>query len=177
LSRRSFGPLLILLLAWLRPAAADDFGVTFQPPPGWKPVEVQGSRSFVPPDQPPGTFMLLIVSHADTLAAQTFRAWYEHQLAQVDLQVVERGEIVDASGHGQQILVTTETAQDSQTGRFRVLLYGFSADNRAALAVMMTNSDALAQQHMPTVRAFFDSLAFTAEPPPSSPPLPTSPDP
>ncbi|HUL10058.1 MAG TPA: hypothetical protein VLV76_27255 [Candidatus Acidoferrum sp.] len=177
MSRRWFGPLLVLLLAWLRSAAADDFGVTFQPPPGWSPVEVQDSRGFSPPGEPPGTFMLLIVSHADTLTAQTFRTWYERQLAEIDLQVVERGEIVDASGHGQQILVTTETAQDPQTGRIRVLIYGFSVGNQAALALMMTNSDALTQQHMPTVRAVFDSLAFSAVPPASSEPLPASPDP
>jgi len=177
LSRKPLG-LLLVLLAWMRAAAAaDDFGVTFQPPAGWTPVEVQDSRGFSPPVEPPGTFMLLIVSHADTLAAQTFRTWYERQLAQIDLQVVERGEIVDASARGQQILVTTQTAQDPQTGRIRVLIYGFSVGNQAALALMMTNSDALTQQHMPAVRAFFDSLAFPAAPPASSAPLPTSPDP
>ena len=165
MTRRSFGLLLIFLLAWLRSAAADDFGVTFQPPPGWSPVEVQGSHGFSPPGQPPGTFMLLIVSHADTLTAQTFRAWYERQLAAADLQIVERGEIVDASARGQQILVTTQMAQDPQAGRIRALFYGFSAGNRAALALMMTNSDALTQQHMPVVRAFFDSLTFTDAPP------------
>lgn len=177
MSRRLFGPLLVLLLVWLRPAAAEDFGVIFLPPPGWTPVDVQDSRGFSPPVEPPGTFMLLIVSHADTLTAQTFRTWYERQLAQIDLQVVERGEIVDASARGQQILVTTQTAQDPQTGRIRVLIYGFSVGNQAALALMMTNSDALTQQHMPVVRAFFDSLAFSAVPPASSAPLPTSPDP
>jgi hypothetical protein len=164
LRRNRFGPLLLLLLAWAPAAVADNFGVTFEAPSGWSPVPVEDSRGFSPPGQPPGTFMLLIVSHADTLTAQTFRAWYEHQLAAADLQIVERGEIVDASAHGQQILVSTRMAQDAQAGRIRVLFYGFSAGNRAALALMMTNSDALAQQHMPVVRAFFDTLAFTDAP-------------
>ena len=157
-----FGLLLLVLLAFSRAAAADDFGVSFQPPPGWSPVPIQDSRAFAPPGLQPGTFMLLIVSHADTLAAQTFRSWYDRQLAQSDLQIVERGEVMDASAHGLQVLVTTQMAQDPKAGPIRVLFYGISSGQQAALAVMMTNSDALTQQHMPIVRAFFDSLAFTA---------------
>lgn len=160
--RKPFGLLLLLLLAWAPAAAADDFGVTFDPPPGWSPVPIQDSRAFAPPGLPPGTFMLLIVSHADTLAAQTFRAWYDRQVAQSDLQIVERGEVVEGSAHGLQFLVTTQMAQDPQAGRIQVLFYGISSGRQAALAVMMTNSGALTQQHMPVVRAFFDSLKFAA---------------
>ena len=98
--KNSFGLLLLALLALSRTAVADDFGVTFQPPPGWSPVPVEASRGFSPPGLPPGTFMLLIVSHADTLTAQTFRAWYDRQLALADLQIVERGEVLAGSAHG-----------------------------------------------------------------------------
>ena len=108
--------------------------------------------------------MLLIVSQADTLAAQTFRAWYDRQLAKSDLTIVERGEVVESSAHDLQLLVTPQTAQDRQAGRIRVIFYGISAGQQAALAVMMTNSDALTQQHMPAVRAFFDSLGFAGAP-------------
>jgi len=166
LRRNPFGPLLLFLLAWAPAAVADDFNVTFQPPPGWSPVAMEDSRAFSPPGLPPGTFMLLIVSPADTLAAQTFRAWYDRQLAQSDLQIVERDEILDGSAHGLQFLVTTQIAQDPQAGRIQVLFYGISSGRQAALAVMMTNSDALTQQHMPVVRAFFDSLGFPGAPAP-----------
>jgi hypothetical protein len=164
LRRNPFGLLLFFLLAWAPAASADDFNVTFQPPPGWSPVAMEDSRAFSPPGLPPGTFMLLIVSHADTLAAQTFRAWYDRQLAQSDLQIVERGEILDGSAHGLLFLATTQIAQDRQAGRIQVLFYGISSGRQAALAVMMTNSDALTQQHMPVVRTFFDSLGFPAAP-------------
>ena len=156
--------LLLLPVALSRAAFAGDFGVTFQPPPGWSPVPMEDSRAFSPPGLPPGTFMLLIVSQADTLAAQTFRAWYDRQLAKSDLQIVQRGEVVESSAHDLQVLVTTQTAQDPQAGRIRVIFYGISAGQQAALAVMMTNSDALTQQHMPAVRAFFDSLGFAGAP-------------
>jgi len=162
LRKNPFGLLLLVLLALSRTAAADDFGVTFQPPPGWSPVPIEASRAFAPPGRPPGTFMLLILSHADTLAAQTFRAWYDRQLNQSDLQIVERGEVIDGSAHGLQFLVTTQIAQDPQAGRIQVLYYGISSGRQAALAMMMTNSNALSQQHMPAVRAFFDSLGFAA---------------
>ncbi len=162
LCKNGFGLLLLSLLALARAAAADDFGVTFQPPPGWSPVPVEDSRGFSPPGPPPGTFMMLIVSHADTLAAQTFRAWYDRQLALADLQIVERGEVIEGSAHGLQFLVTTRMAQDPQAGRIQVLFYGISSGRQAALAIMMTNSGALSQQHMPVVRAFFDSLGFAA---------------
>ena len=157
-----FGLLLIQFLAWVSVAGADDFNVTFQPPPGWSPVPMADSRAFAPPGQPPGTFMLLIVSHADTLAAQTFRAWYDRQLALSDLQIVERGEVVEGTARSMQFLVTTQMAQDPQAGRIRALFYGLSSGRQVALAVMMTNSDALTQQHMPAVRAFLDSLDFAA---------------
>ena len=173
LRRNGFGLLLLSLLALARAAAADDFGVTYQPPPGWSPVPVEDSRGFSPPGLPPGTFMLLIVSHADTLAAQTFRAWYDHQLAIADLQIVERGEVIEGSAHGLQFAVTTRMAQDPQAGRIQVLFYGISSGRQAALAVMMTNSGALSQQHMPVVRAFFDSLAFGAAP--AAPETPAAP--
>jgi hypothetical protein len=182
LRRISFGLLLLLLLAPAPPAAADDFGVTFQPPPGWSPVPVQDSRAFSPPGLPPGTFMLLIVSHADTLAAQTFRAWYDRQLSLADLQIVERGEIMEGTAHGLQFLVTTQMAQDPQAGRIQVLFYGISSGRQAALAIMMTNSGALTQRHMPAVRAFFDSLDFAAAvaapaapETPAAPPVPIPP--
>lgn len=154
--------LLLLLLALSRTAAADDFNVTFQPPPGWSPVPMGDSRAFSPPDLPPGTFMLLIVSHAEALAPHTFRAWYDRQLALTELRIVERGEVVEGSAHGRQFLVTTQMAQDPQAGRIQVLFYGISSGQQAALAVMMTNSNALTQQHMPAVRAFVDSLDFAA---------------
>jgi hypothetical protein len=158
-------PLALLLLALLAPprfADADDFGVTFQPPPGWSPVPMEGSRAFAPPDQPPGAFLLLIVWHADTLAAQTFRAWYDAQLSNSDLQIVERGEVVEGSTHGLPFLATTQMAQDPQAGRIQVLFYGLSSGRQAVLAVMMSNSDTLIQQHMPVVRTVFDSLGFPA---------------
>jgi len=158
----SFGLLLLAFLAPSRAALADDFGVTFQPPPGWSPVPMEGSRAFAPPDLPPGTFMLLIVSHADTLTVQTFRTWYDRQVAESDLQIVERGEVVEGSTHGLQFLVTTQRAQDPQAGRMQVLFYGISSERRVALAVLMSNSDALIQRHMPAVRAVFDSLDFAA---------------
>jgi hypothetical protein len=164
LHRNPFGLLLLALLALSRAAVADDFGVSFQPPPGWSPVAIEASRAFAPPGLPPGTFMLLIVSHADTLAAQTFRAWYDRQLAQSDLQIMERGEVINGSAHGLQFLATTQIAQDPQAGHIQVLFYGISSGRQAALAVMMTNSNALSQQHMPVVRAFFDSLGLTAAP-------------
>jgi hypothetical protein len=157
-----FGLLLLALLAPSCAAHADDFGVTFQPPSGWSPVPMEGSRAFAPPDLPPGTFLLLIVWHADTLAAQTFRAWYDDQLANSDLQIVERGEVVEGSTHGLPFLVTTQVAQDPQAGRIQVLFYGLSSGRQAALAVMMSNSDTLIRQHMPAVRAVFDSLGFSA---------------
>jgi len=157
-----FGLLLLALLAPSRVALADDFGVTFRPPADWSPVPMEGSRAFAPPGLPPGTFMLLIISHADTLAAQTFRAWYDRQLAASDLHIVERGEVVEGSAHGLQFLVTTQRAEDPQAGRIQVLFYGFSSERRVALAVLMSNSDALIQRHMPTVRTVFDSLAFSA---------------
>jgi hypothetical protein len=180
--RSGFGLLLLSLLALARAAMADDFGVTFQPPPGWSPVAVEDSRGFSPPGLPPGTFMLLIVSHADTLAAQTFRAWYDRQLALADLQIVERGEVLAGSAHGLQFLVTTQMAQDPQAGRIQVLFYGISSGRQAALALMMTNSGALSQQHMPVVRAFFDSLDFAAavaapETPAAPPPAAAAPIP
>ncbi len=162
--RNPFGLLLLSLLALSRAAIADDFNVAFQPPPGWSPVRMEDSRAFSPPGLQPGTFMLLIVSRADALAAQTFRAWYDRQLAQSDLQIAERGEVIDGSAHGLQFLVTTQIAQDPKAGRIQVLFYGISSGRQAALAVMMTNSDALTQQHMPVVRAFFDSLRFPAAP-------------
>jgi hypothetical protein len=175
LRRNGFGLLLLSLFALARAAVADDFGVTFQPPPGWSPVPVEDSRGFSPPGLPPGTFMLLIVSHADSLAAQTFRAWYDRQLALADLQIVERGEVIDSSAHGLQLLVTTRMAQDPQAGRIQVLFYGISSGQQAALAVMMTNSGALSQQHMPVVRAFFDSLDFAAAvSAPAAPEAPTA---
>ena len=137
---------------------------------------MEDSRAFAPPGLPPGTFMLLIVSHADTLAAQTFRAWYDRQLAQSDLQIVERGEVVEGSAHGLQFLVTTQMALDPQAGRIQVLFYGISSGRQAALAVMMTNSDALTQQHMPAVRAFVDSLDFApAVAAPAAPETPAAP--
>jgi len=157
--------LLLLPVVLSRAASADDFNVAFQPPPGWSPVPMEGSRAFSPPGLPPGTFMLLIVSQAETLAAQTFRAWYDRQLAKSDLQIVERGEVMASSANELQLLVTTQTAQDPQAGRIRVIFYGISAGQQAALAVMMTNSDALTQQHMSAVRAFFDSLSFAGAPP------------
>jgi hypothetical protein len=165
LRRNLFGLLLPVLLACAPAASAEDFNVAFQPPPGWSAVPMEDSRAFSPPGLPPGTFMLLIVSHADTLAAQTFRAWYDRQLAKSDLQIVERGEVMESSAHDLQLLVTTQTAQDPQAGRIRVIFYGISAGQQAALAVMMTNSDALTQRHMPAVRAFFDSLGFAGAPP------------
>lgn len=163
--KNPFGLLLLSLLAWAPVAVADDFNVTFQPPPGWSPVPMEDSRAFAPPGLEPGTFMLLIVSHADTLAPQTFRAWYDRQLALSDLHIVERGEVVEGSAHGLQFLVTTQMAQDPQAGRIQVLFYGISSGRQAALAVMMTNSGALTDQHMPVVRAFFDSLGFAGAPP------------
>jgi hypothetical protein len=162
LRRSLFGLLLIQFLAWVSVAGADDFNVTFQPPPGWSPVPMADSRAFAPPGQPPGTFMLLIVSHADTLTAQTFRAWYDRQLALSDLQIVERGEVVEGTARGMQFLVTTQLAQDPQAGRIQVLFYGLSSGRQVVLAVMMTNSDALTRQHMPAVRAFLDGLDFVA---------------
>jgi len=181
LRRNPFGVLLLFFLVWAPAAVADDFGVTFQPPPGWSPVPIEASRAFAPPGLPPGTFMLLILSHADTLAAQTFRAWYDRQLDQSDLQIMERGEVIDGSAHGLQFLVTTQIAQDPQAGHIQVLYYGISSGRQAALALMMTNSNALSQQHMPAVRAFFDSLGFapTAAAPaaPETPPAPPVPIP
>ncbi len=162
--RKPFGLLLLSLLSLSRAAVADDFNVAFQPPPSWSPVPMEDSRAFSPPGLPPGTFMLLIVSRADTLAAQTFRAWYDRQLAQSDLQIVERGEVIDGSARGLQLLITTQIAQDPKAGRIQVLFYGISSGRQVALAVMMTNSDALTQRHMPVVRAFFDSLGLTAAP-------------
>jgi hypothetical protein len=162
LRRSLIGLLLIQFLAWASVAGADDFNVTFQPPPGWSPVPMADSRAFAPPSLPPGTFMLLIVSHADTLTAQTFRAWYDRQLALSDLQIVERGEVVEGTARGMQFLVTTQLAQDPQAGRIQVLFYGLSSGRQVALAVMMTNSNDLTQQHMPTVRTFLDSLEFAA---------------
>ncbi len=162
LRRNPFGILLLLLTSLAPAVAADDFNVTFQPPPGWSPVPMEDSRAFAPPGLPPGTFMLLIVSHADTLTAQTFRAWYDRQLTLSDLNIVERGEVVEGSAHGMQFLVTTQMAQDPQAGRIQALFYGISSGRQVALAVMMTNSDALTRQHMPAVRAFLDSLDFAA---------------
>lgn len=162
--RNPFGLLLLSLLSLSRAAVADDFNIAFQPPPGWSPVPMEDSRAFSPPGLPPGTFMLLIVSRADTLAAQTFRAWYDRRLAQSDLQIVERGEVIDGSAHGLQFLLTTQIAQDPKAGRIEVLFYGISSGRQAALAVMMTNSDTLIQQHMPVVGAVFDSLGFSAPP-------------
>ena len=162
--RNPFGLLLLSLLSLSRAAVADDFNIAFQPPPGWSPVPMEDSRAFSPPGLPPGTFMLPIVSRADTLAAQTFRAWYDRQLAQSDLQIVERGEVIDGSAHGLQLLITTQIAQDPKAGRVHVLFYGISSGRQVALAVMMTNSDALTEQHRPVVRAFFDSLGLTAAP-------------
>jgi len=44
----------------------------------------------------------------------------------------------------------------------QVLFYGIASERRVALAVLMSNSDALIQRHMPAVRAVFDSLGFAA---------------
>jgi hypothetical protein len=67
-------------------------------------------------------------------------------------------------------------AQDAQAGRIQVLFYGISSGRQAALAVMMTNSGALSQQHMPAVRTFFDSLGFApAVAAPAAPETPAAP--
>ena len=157
--------LLLLLLGLSLPAAAEDFGIVYEPPPGWIALASDPGRAFYAPDLPAGGILQVAVWPADRLDGDSFRTWFGRQVAASGFPAPEANEAQEGSTRGLQILELRRSVSDATAGSLSIRFYGFSSDARAGIAVMMTNRTELTDGLRTAVQTFFDSLKFTSAEP------------
>ncbi|MGH7539137.1 MAG: hypothetical protein ACREMF_10915 [Gemmatimonadales bacterium] len=157
---------LLLLLLQGAPAPGTSFGVEFQPPSGWLPVEAPPLRAFAPP-LPGGQLLLLTVWPAERLASPgEFAAWFARRLTGPGETVLQQNGPDRLSANGLEALTATQRVRIPQGGQIVRVVYGISAGDRVALAMLTSNQDQLITRYAEPARTFFESVRFPAPGPP-----------
>jgi hypothetical protein len=160
----SFVRLFMLLLLQANPGTS--FGVEFQPPTGWLPVEAPPLRAFAP-RLASGQVLLLTVWPAERLAAPgDFSVWFERRLIGPGETVLQQNGPDRLPAQELEVLTATQRVRMPQGGQIVRVVYGISAGDRVALAMLTSNQDQLIDRYAEPARAFFQSMRFPQAGPP-----------
>lgn len=155
---------LLMLLLQGNPGAS--FGVEFQPPAGRLPVEAPPLRAFAP-QLPGGQVLLLTVWPAERLAsAGEFAAWFERRLIGPGETVLQQTGPDRLPANGLEVLTATQRVRIPPGSQIVRVVYGISAGDRVALAMLTSNQDQLINRYSEPARAFFESMRFPGSGPP-----------
>lgn len=159
-------PLLMLLL--LQGAQGTPFGVEFQPPAGWLPVDAPPLRAYAAP-LPAGQLLLLTVWPAERLGAPAdFARWFDGKLRIPGETVLDQAGPERRVANGLEALTATQRVVQPRGGQVVRVIYAIAAGDRVAVAAVTANQDQLVTSHAAVIRAIFEGLRF----PPAEPPAP-----
>jgi hypothetical protein len=152
---------LALLLA-LQAVPGTPLGVEFIPPPGWVPIEAPPLRAFAPPGLTAGQVLLLTLWPAGRITPpEEFSTWFERRLVGAGETVLQQTGPERRSVVGLTVLTATQRVVLPQRGSVVRVLYGISAGDRVALAMLTSNQDELVTRFATPAREFFESLRFS----------------
>ena len=150
--------------------------VTYTPPARWTSAERDGGVVMTPPDADGAAAVLVVLLPAAELADQTFRAWFEANLAATiapPAKVLQEAPIEVGERSGLDLLTAVRAIQDDGGVARLQLCYAISDGARAALVVGLAANDAAVEKYGDALSAFLGSLDFAGRTPP--PPADTTP--
>jgi hypothetical protein len=154
------------MLLLLQSGPGTSFGVEFQPPAGWLPVEASPLRAFAP-QLPSGQVLLLTVWPAERLASPgDFDEWFARKLIGPGETVLQHDGPERRPANRLEVLTATQRVRIPQGGQIVRVVYGISAGDRVALAMLTSSQDQLITRYAEPARAFFESMRFPERGPP-----------
>lgn len=157
----------LALLLTLQAGPGTSLGVEFTPPPGWVSVDAPPLRAFAPPELAAGQVLLLTLWPAERVASpEEFAAWFARRLVGSGETILQQTGPDRRSAPGLAILTATQRVVLPQRGPVVRVIYGISAGNSVALAMLTSNQDDLVNRFAAPAREFFESLRFPETAPP-----------
>jgi hypothetical protein len=140
-------------------------GVTFVAPAGWSTSIEQDHLLLTPPVPNSQPAVIIMISGAEALGAQTFDDWFGARMAAdlaFGLKALQAAPSTRGRSGSLDLLSAGRTVQDRSGGVILQIYHAISNGKQTALAMVATTSEAALKQHMPGVQTIFQSLRIAA---------------
>lgn len=160
----AFLVLSVVLFAGAMPARADQFGdIGFRVPAGWQKIEKGGFAILAGPLDARGKPRVAIFVAPGANYSGDFASWFEASVHQGEAgeTSIARGPVRHIQARGSYDALSIESvAQDAQGTTTHRTYIAANPGGRAELFVYITYSDRAAQQYLPRLREFLDSVSY-----------------
>lgn len=143
-------------------AIHDDFGgVEFSVPSGWVKIQQNGKLAVAANEASSDLTVVLVVSPAKRLQGQSFRAWFDSEMAAnlgARAKVIVAGQVTSQEIGALKHLTTARAVQDSNGATRIQMFHAISSGDSAAVVMGVAASQKALDKYSLAIRGFFESL-------------------